>query len=215
MTISLFSQVLNGDNFPVRDNESLFRQDLRRASLLNIVPNLTETGQYLGVQVSSSHILTNSGEQQLIPGVRASIYPNPGYNIWAQFQDWPGETPNFSVGTGIQIELPGENQTRRQAIGLAWNKVYTSDYSQRDISFHGLYAYSNGKLNLGVIALIDFHHILVDDGVGFQDYDDTIYLGTPYISWNIIEQARFSLSIPYNVTGPGLVIGFELLLGNR
>ncbi len=216
LTISLYPQELAADNtFPIQDNENLFRQDLRRASLLNIVPNLTETGQYLGVQLSSSHIYSNSSGQQYVPGVRLSIYPNPGYNVWAQFGKWPGVTPTFSVGTGIQVEIPAAEQSRRQAIGLAWNEVYASDYSQRDISVHGLYGYSSGRLNFGIIAIIDLHHILVDDVTGFLDYDESIYLAVPYISWIFREQARFSLSIPYNVTGPGLTLGVEFLLAGR
>ena len=215
MSISLFSQLLADDNFPVLNNETDFCQDLKRASLVNTVPNLTETGQYLGVQLSSSHIYSNSGRQQVVPGIRLSIYPNPGYNLWAQFGNWPGETPAFSVGTGIQIEMSPENQDRREAIGLAWNEVYTSDYRQRDISVHGLYGYSNGQLNLGIIALIDLHHILVADEIGYSDYDETIYLAIPYISWMFWQQLRFSLSMPYNSTGPGLALGLEFLVGDR
>ncbi len=108
-----------------------------------------------------------------------------------------------------------ENVHRRQAIGISWNSIFDDGYIQRDISIHGLYGYASKKLNLGIMALIDLHHLVIENDNGIPDYDETILLGVPYISWLILEELRVSLMIPYNSTGPGIVLGSELLIGKR
>ena len=212
----LFSLHLSaGDGFPLWDNANLFKQDLKRATLVTNLPNMTEADHFFSVQLSGSQIYTNSGSSQRIPGARLSIFPNPGYNLWVQFARWPGSNPNFSVGTGLQVEFEGEDLKRRQAIGISWNSIFDDGYMQRDISIHGLYGYAAGKLNLGIIALIDMHHLVVENDHEIPDYDEMIMLGIPYIGWLISEQVRVSIMVPYNSTGPGIVLGSELLIGKR
>jgi len=214
--IVLFSLPLSaGDDFPVWDDASLFKQDLKHAALVANLPNITEADYFIGVQLSGSQIHTNSGSNQHMPGARLSLYPNPGYSLWVQFARWPGSNPNFSVGTGLQVEFKAEDIKRRQAIGISWNSIFDDGYVQRDISVHGLYGYASNKLNLGIMAVIDMHHLVVENGNGIPDYDETILMGVPYISWLLTEQLRVSLMVPYNSTGPGLVLGSELLIGKR
>ncbi len=204
-----------GDNFPAWENNNLFRQDLKRSTLVTNTPNITGADHFIGVQFAGAQIYSNSGSYQRMPGVRLSLYPNPGYNLWVQFASWPGSGPNFSVGTGLQVDFKGDDLRRRQAIGISWNSVFDDGYEQRDISLHGLYSYASGKLNMGFMALIDLHHLVVDDNTGFPDYDETIVLGIPYISWLVKENVRVSFMVPSNSTGPGIVIGSEILIGKR
>jgi hypothetical protein len=204
-----------GDDFPVWDNVNLFQQDLKRSTLVTNTPNITGADHFIGVQISGSQIYTNSSSFHRMPGVRLSLYPNPGYNLWVQFARWPGSNPNFSVGTGIQVEFKGDDLRRRQAIGISWNSIFNDGYVQRDVSIHGLYGYAFKKLNLGFMALIDLHHLVVEDDSGFPDYDETILLGVPYISWLVKENVRMSLMVPYNSSGPGIVFGSEILIGKR
>jgi len=215
LLISFSQHLSGGDGFPIWDNANLFKQDLKRASLLTNLPNLTETDHFLGVQISGGQIHTNSGSSQQMPAGRLSIYPNPDYNVWVQFARWPGSNPNFSVGTGLQVEFKGENLQRRQAVGIAWNTIFDDGYTQRDITIHGLYGFTWDKLNLGLIAIIDLHHLVVEDGNGIPDYDETILVGVPYISWLIKNAFKVSIKVPYNSTGPGIVVGSELLIGKR
>ncbi len=216
ISILVFSSSLHaGSGFPTWDYANLFKQDLRRATLVTNLPNLTESDHFIGVQLSGSQIFSNSGTYQRMPAARLSMYPNPGYNLWVQFARWPGSDPNFSVGTGLQVEFKGEDIQRRQAIGISWNSIYDEGYTQRDISIHGLYAYNIKRFNLGLIAMIDLHHLVVEDGNGIPDYDETIYIAIPYISWLFTETLRVSIMMPYNSTGPGLVLGSEWLIGKR
>ncbi|NQT61575.1 MAG: hypothetical protein HQ556_01330 [Candidatus Marinimicrobia bacterium] len=215
LILSFSSHLCAGDGFPAWDRTNLFKQDLRRATLVTNMPNITESDHFIGVQFTGSQIFSNSGSYQRMPAARLSMYPNPGYNLWVQFARWPGSNPNFSVGTGLQVEFKGEDLQRRQAIGISWNSIFDDGYIQRDISLHGLYAYDFKKLNLGVITIIDLHHLVVEDGNGIPDYDETILLAVPYISWLIKETFRVSVMVPYNSTGPGLVLGSELLIGKR
>jgi hypothetical protein len=214
--VALFSlRLVAGDGFPLWDNANLLQQDLKRATLVNNLPNITEADHYIGVQYSSSLFHSNSGESHLLPGARVSVYPNPGYNVWAQFAQWPGSEPNFAVGTGIQVELASENPTRRQAMGISWNEIYGDGYIQRDISVHGLYGFASEKLNLGLMAIIDLQHLVIDNDRGVPDYNGTILLAVPYISWLWKEQLRISMMMPYNSTGPAVVLSGEFLLGKR
>ena len=215
LIVLLSSQLSAGDGFPVWDNANLFKQDLKRATLVTNLPNITGSDHFIGVRFTGSHIVSNSGSSQRMPAARLSMYPNPGYNLWVQFGRWPGSNPNFSVGTGLQVEFKGEDLQRRQAIGISWNSIFDDGYMQRDISIHGLYAYASKKLNLGVIAIIDLHHLIVEDGNGIPDYDETILLAVPYISWLVKETFRVSVMVPYNSTGPGIALGSELLIGKR
>jgi len=204
-----------GDNFPVWDHAGLFKQDLKRASLVTNLPNITDADHFIGLQASASQIYSNSGTYQRMPGVRLSLYPNPGYNLWAQFAPWPGSQPNFSVGIGLQVEFTGEDLQRRKAMGVSWNSIFDDGYVQRDVAIHGLYGLTSGKLNYGLIAVIDFQHLVVEDGHGVPDYDETILIAVPYIDTLVNKVWRVSFMVPYNSTGPGIVIGSELLIGKR
>lgn len=215
LSVLLYSQLIAGGGFPAWDYANLFKQDLKRATLVTNLPNITESDHFIGVQLTGSQIYSNSGSAQRMPAARFSMYPNPGYNLWVQFARWPGSNPNFSVGTGLQIQFEGEDPQRRQALGISWNSIFDDGYIQRDISIHGLYAYALKKLNLGVIGIVDLHHLVVEDGNGIPDYDETIFLAVPYIGWLVKETIRVSIMVPYNSTGPGLVLGSELLIGKR
>jgi len=203
------------DDFPDWGSRASFKQDLKRSSLLVNLPNLTDSDHFLGVQMSGGVISTSSGGLQLLPAARLSLFPNPDYNLWVQFGSWSGNETNFSVGTGIQIEFNGENARRRQAIGLSWNSAYAEDYSQRDIAVHGLLGYHWNGFNLGLIALYDFHHLIVTDGLGIPDYDESIWMGVPYITWMLNESFKTFVNIPINSTGPGIAVGCELLIRKR
>ena len=215
LSVMLNSQLMAGGGFPAWDYANLFKQDLKRATLVTNLPNITENDHFFGVQLTGSQIHSNSGSAQRMPAARFSMYPNPGYNLWVQFARWPGSNPNFSVGTGIQVEFKGDDHQRRQAIGISWNSIFDDGYVQRDIAIHGLYAYTSKKLIVGVIGIIDMHHLVVEDGNGIPDYDETIYLAVPYVGWLVNETFRVSVMVPYNSTGPGLVLGGELLIGKR
>ena len=204
-----------GDGFPIWDNPVRFKQDLRRTTLATNLPNITETGHTLGVQLKVASIFANSDETLAVPGGRLTIYPNPGYNIWVQLSSWPGSTPSFGVGTGIQVEFQGDNPKRRQAVGLTWNEIHADGYAQRDISFHGLYGFSSKELSAGIIFVVDLHHVIVENGNGIPDYDETIYIAVPYISWLWKESFRMSMMLPLNSTGPGLILGGEFMIGKR
>jgi len=207
--------LIAGDNFPSWEHAGLFKQDLRRSTLVTNLPNILEADHFFGLQLSGSQIYSNSGTYQRMPGVRLSIYPNPGYNIWMQFARWPGSDPNFSVGTGLQVEFSGSDLDRRKAIGISWNSIFDEGYVQRDITAHGLYSMVTNSLNFGLMVLIDMHHLIVENGNGIPDYDRTILLGSPYISWLATPELRLSLLIPYNSTGPGVVINGEYMIGKR
>ncbi len=217
--ISLFvllnAHLIAGGGFPAWGNVNLFKQDLKRATLVTNLPNITDSDHFIGVQLSGSQIHSNSGSSQRMPAARFSMYPNTGYNLWVQFARWPGSNPNFSIGTGLQVEFTGQDPQRRQAVGISWNAIFDDGYNQRDISVHGLYAYAWKKLSMGVIAIIDMHHLVVENATGIPDYDESIYLAVPYLSWMVKKTFKVSVMVPYNSTGPGLVLGSELLIGKR
>jgi len=204
-----------GGGFPAWDHSQVFKQDLRRSTLATNLPNVTEADHFLGAELSGARIYSNSGSYQYIPAGRVSLYPNPDYNLWVQFARWPGSDPNYAVGTGVQVAFKGEATTRRQAIGISWHSIFAQAYMQRDISVHGLYGTTWGGFNLGLIAMYDIHHILVEDGNGIPDYDESIFIAVPYISRVIGESFRFTLKLPYNSTGFGLALGGEFLIRKR
>lgn len=201
--------------FPNWDTASTFSKSLRSAALISSLPNTAGEDYYLGLRTSTDMILTDSDGPYLSPNARLSIYPNPGYNLWAQFGYWPSDRPAFSVGTGIHVELPSENQKINQGIGMSWNTVYGEDYSQRDISAHVLYGYSLGSFDFGLSAILDVHHILVEDSRGIPDYDETILQAVPYISWMLFDQSKLSLSLPLDAKGAALSFAYEYLLEKR
>ncbi len=190
---------------------TVLQKDLRSAALIANLPNRTGGDYYLGVSVATSGM----SNATLIPGIRMSIYPNSGYSLWTQFAKWPDVNPNFSVGTGIQVEFPAGNSAIRQAIGLSWNKIYGDAYSQRDISAHGLYGWDKGTLGYGLMASLDMHHVLIDNKSGFVDYDETFIQTIPYITWMVTEQTKLSLAIPLDVEGAALDMSCEILFGKR
>ncbi len=201
--------------FPAWDTFSDFKNDIARASLISNLPNLTEAGHYIGVQTSSSLFKSNSGQTQVVPSARMSVYPNPGYSLWAQLSQWPGAYPNFGVGVGLQVEFQADNPDKRQAIGVSWNEIHALGYAQRDVSVHGLYGHSFSKVNLGLIAIIDMHRVLVDKGIGFSSFDRTIYTAVPFVSYNFTKQFRTSTSFTTNSAGVGVSISVELFMGPR
>jgi hypothetical protein len=215
LSILIHSQLVAGEGFPAWGSSNGFKDDLRRASLVANLPNITESDHFIGLQLTGSQIYSTTSSTQNIPAARFSIYPNPSYNLWVQFGRWPGSNPSFSVGTGIQTEFDGEDPQRRQAVGVSWNSIFNDGYMQRDISVHGLYAYTFAKLSLGIIALLDMHHLIVEDGNGIPDYDETIYAAVPYMGFMLKETFRLSVMLPYNSSGPGLVLGAELLIRKR
>lgn len=204
-----------GDGFPAWDNPNLFKQDLRRATLATNLPNITEADHFLGAELSGAQIYSNAGDYQHIPAGRLSIYPNPDYNLWVQFARWPGSAPNFSVGTGIQVAFQGDDLSRRQAIGVSWNTIFDEGYVQRDIALHGLYGTKWKKMDIGIVAMYDIHHVLVENGNGIPDYDASIFLAMPFIARVIGDSFRLIMKIPYNTTGPGLVLRGEILIRKR
>ena len=215
LCVSISSHVVAGDGFPAWGGANLFKQDLEASTLVTNLPNITDSDHFIGVQLMGSQFYSNSGSAQRMPAARFTVYPNPGYNVWVQFARWPGSNPNFSVGTGLQVEFKSEDPQQRQAVGISWNSIFDDGYIQRDISIHGLYAHAWKKLNVGIIGMVDLHHLVVEDGNGIPDYDKTIYLVVPYIDWLVKETFRVSLMVPYNSTGPGIVVGSELLIGKR
>ncbi len=209
------SNLVADDSFPNWTSEDLFRADLRTSALIANLPNMTEESHYLGISSKLSRIQRTSDFTYYIPTVRMSVYPNPGYNLWAQFSKWPGEQANFSVGTGIQVEFPGENDQRRKAIGASWNEIYAEDYTQRDISVHGLFGLKHNNLSYGLMAIIDLHHVLVDDSRGIADYDKTGTQLVPYANWMFRDQVKVSVAIPLDASNAALTVGLEYHLGMR
>ena len=203
------------ESFPNWESAETFKQDLRASALVANLPNMTEESHYLGISSSLNRVSSNLDETYMIPSARISIYPNPGYNIWTQFSKWPGDRPRFSVGTGVQVEFPSENPIQRRAIGLSWNEVSTEDYLQRDISIHGLFSWSKNTLNYGCMAIIDLHHVLIEDQFGIPDYDKTLYQVVPYVNWMVKEQLKLTMALPIDAAGGTLSIGAEYHIGKR
>lgn len=201
--------------FPDWESSQTFKKDLKRSSLLVNLPNLTDADHFVGLQMSGAGVSSSNGDLQIMPAARLSVFPNPDYNLWAQFGSWTGNETNFSVGTGIQVEFNGDSAKRRQAIGLAWNSVFAENYSQRDITVHGLIGYHWNGFDLGLIALYDIHHLIITDGLGISDYDESIWMGIPYIIWMLNDNLKTFAKIPINPTGAGIAIGCELLIRKR
>ena len=151
----------------------------------------------------------------LLPSARLAIYPNPDYSLWLHMAVEPTTLPQFSVGTGIQIQLPVENRNRREAVGLAWNQVSAADYLQRDITLHGLYGYTGPRLDAGFILLMDLHHVLVENESGMADYDATNWQAASYISWMLQKTLRSGLVLALDQSGAGLTITFEYFMAKR
>ncbi len=208
--------ILNAkSDYPNWHDTSTFQTGLRSAALISNLPNAGGEDHYLGLSTSINLIPNGSDGAYYTPAARFSIYPNPGYNLWAQFAHWPADNPSFSVGTGIQVEFPGENQETMQGIGISWNTIYGDAYNQRDISVHALYGFSRGSLDFGLIAMLDMHHILIENSRGIPDYDETLLQAVPYISWMLLDQAKLSFSLPLDVEGPALSIAYEYLIDRR
>ncbi|MEA3286738.1 MAG: hypothetical protein U9Q77_05120 [Candidatus Marinimicrobia bacterium] len=217
MLSSFLTVVVNlaGSDFPNWQDQSSFQTDLRAAARVTNIPNPGNTDYYLGLQASLASIRLDRDESATVPSARLSIYPNPGYNLWAQFAQWPGDYPAFSVATGVQVEFPADQRSIRQAIGLGWSEVIGKAYTQRDISVYALYGRSQETFNYGLMAIVDMHHVLVENGNGIPDYDKTNYLALPYISWLFLDQSRVSLYLPIDANGLALDLSCEWLLGSR
>ncbi len=215
VTLICFAVSAYASDFPQWMDQSTFSSDLRAAARISNLPNPGGGEHYLGLTSSLAMVSAESGENIVIPGVRIAIYPNPGYNLWTRFARWPGSEPVFSVGTGIQVEFPGEQQAVRQAIGLTWNKVFGNGYTQRDISAHALYGRSNRSFDYGLIAILDLHHIIVEGNHEIADYNETIFKAVPYISWMVMSQSKLTLNLPLDSQGLALELSFEWVLGPR
>ena len=60
LILSLSSPLCAGDGFPAWDYANLFKQDLKRATLVTNLPNITESDHFIGVQFTGSQIFSNS-----------------------------------------------------------------------------------------------------------------------------------------------------------
>lgn len=209
------TQLYAGNNFPNSIDYESFKIDLRKSALISNLPNNRGTDYYVGVSGLIGMINSHSGDYQTIPGLRVSIYPNPGYNLWAQFAQWSGDRPNFSVGTGVQVAFQGENLRNGQSLGTSWNKIYGSGYSQRDISIHGIYTRFSDPLDFGLMVIYNTLHVLVDNITGFQSYDETQMMIVPYISWILTAPMKVSLQAPMGKSGIALTVDMEWLIGKR
>ena len=215
LLLLLASFIWGGDNFPDWGDELNFRSDLRKSALITNLPNPTGEDYFIGFRAAVGGFYSESSETQTMPGARISIYPSPGYNIWTQFSKWSGEQPAFSVGTGVQVEFPAEDIRTRQAIGLTWNEVYGTQYTQRDISVHALLGRSGKSLGYGVIAVFNMQHTLVESGHDVTNFDESFIQGVPYINWMFGKTTRVSLKLPVDVEGVALDVSFEWLWGKR
>ncbi|MCF7824262.1 MAG: hypothetical protein K9N35_08835 [Candidatus Marinimicrobia bacterium] len=185
------------------------------SSFIANLPNKQGSDYYIGIQASASSFSSASPEQIIIPGFRLSIYPNPEYNLWAQMGKWPGSQPEFSVGTGIQVSFPGENTQYGQTLGATWNKIFGTDYSQRDISIHGIYTRYSSPWDFGLMAIYTMHHVLVENAANFQDFDRTQLFLVPYFSWTFGDVMRLTASVPFNTQGAALSADIEWFVGQR
>jgi len=208
-------QLVSGGNFPATTDLASFKADLYQSALISNIPNTPGSDSYTGVNAAFSGFRSVTGDYYFIPAVRLSVYPNPGYNLWAQFAAWPEGQAGFSVGTGIQVTFQGENLRNGQALGISWNTIYGNGYSQRDISVHGLLTRFAGPAAFGVMAVYNMHHVLVTDINGFRSYDETIVVMIPYISWTVSEVIRVSLNSPLGTKGAAFSAAIEWLIGKR
>lgn len=203
------------DPFPDFGSVASFQSDLKSAALISNIPSLSGADHFLGLRSTLSILGGGADINSIIPGARLSIYPNPGYNIWAQVAKWNATIPSFSVGTGIQIQFPADNPNVNRAIGLGWNKVYGGSYIQRDISVHALYGRAHKTFDFGFIAVLDMHHVLIDDDKGIADYDKSINQIIPYVSWMVMDLTRISLSVPFDSKGTAIDFNCEFRFGKR
>ncbi len=213
--LASLTSILAGTDFPEWQDRSRFQADLRAAARVTNIPNHGGGDHFLGLSLSLALFPSGSGENIMVPAARVSLYPNPGYNLWVQFAQWPGDRPAFSVATGIQIEFPAEQRAIRQGLGLSWSEIIGNAYIQRDISAHALYGRSGKSLHYGLMLTLDLQHVIVEDGHGIPDYDETIFQALPYISWMLFETSKVSLSIPMDKDGFALDLSYEWLFGKR
>jgi len=209
------NSALRATAFPDLSTLTTFQHDLRRSALITNLPNLPDRDQFIGIGLSLNGLQTGAGRLYTIPSVKLCIYPNPGYSLWARFAYEPAELPRFSVGTGIQVQVPADDPQRRQAVGVSWNQMNTVAYQQRDISLHGLYAYSGVRVELGLMLLIDLQHVLVVDDQGLPDYDATLWQAAPYIGWMLHDNLRTVLHLAFDASNTALQINLEYFLGVR
>ena|GEM_PF-320050 len=209
------SFLYSGNDFPTRGELDSFKKDLSRIAMISNVANTQGTDYYIGVSSSFAGMNSVTEGIQMLPALRLSIYPNPGYNIWAQFASLASDKPTFSVGTGIQVAFQGENLRNGQALGVSWNKIYGDGYNQRDISVHGMLTRFSTRLDFGLMAVYDMHHVLIESVSNFKSYDETILSMIPYIKWTANEPFLVSASVPVAANGVSIQLDFEYLLGKR
>ncbi len=213
---SIFGIVVAGENeYPNWQDTLTFHSDLRTSALITNPPNLTSEDYFIGIQGATALFYETSGELQMVPGLRLSIYPSPNYNIWVDFSTWSADLPTFSAGTGIQVEFPGENIHMRKAISLSWNELNANRYTQRDISASALIALTGKNLHYGLITSYDLHHVLVENGWGIPDYDKSYIQLLPYISRIIGETMRMTIQIPIDKEAVTYLFRWEWFLGKR
>ncbi len=203
------------NSFPAWQDATSFLTDLRGAALISNLPNTTSEDYYIGLSTASAGFRAVSGNQQFIPSARVSIYPSPGYNLWAQFSKWPGEDPAFSVGTGVQVEFQAENIHIRQAIGLTWNELHGDQFIQRDISPHALYGWAGQSFQYGCMAIINMQHVLTESGSGISNYDESFVQVVPYINWMFTDRIKVSIRAPLDKESMAWDMSCEWFWGKR
>ncbi|MCF7808613.1 MAG: hypothetical protein K9M49_06990 [Candidatus Marinimicrobia bacterium] len=209
------AQMIMASDFPVINDQDSFESDLHSAALINQLPNLKGGDHYLGLKISTLAINSPNGQFVPVPEVRLSIYPNPGYNMWANFAKWPGDSPTFSYGTGVQVAFYGENVQSEQAIGFTWSMITGEWYQQRDIKIHGMFSRVLDKWEYGLIALLDLHHVIAEKNLGVNSYDGTIMQIAPYIKLMNWDAYNLSLMVPLSKDGGAISLSLEHFLGKR
>ncbi|NQV16346.1 hypothetical protein HQ531_12870 [bacterium] len=204
-----------GESFPDFETQASLISDLKTAALIANLPPVNGADHYLGFRAALGILNTTSNGSYAVPGVRMSIYPNPGYNMWFQIAKWSDDSPGFSVGTGLQMQFPGDNLNTNRAIGLGWNKVYGNAYTQRDIKVHALYSRSYKTVDVGAMALMDLHHILIDDEQAIPDYNKSINQIVPFVSWMVMDLTKCSLSLPFDSKTLAIDFNCEIRFGKR
>lgn len=202
-------------SFPNPSHSSPFKAEARTLSRSNNLPNIFARDEYLGLKISHSTLVDQLEAYHSIYSMRASLYPNTGYNLWLQLSQWSGHTPHFAVSTGIQIEYPKSNSFLRRAIGLGWTEVYAEIHTQRDIQIFGILGRSTDRFELGITGALTLHHILVDDGHGIPDYDETFLRFIPYIGMMTFSGQYFQILVPTDKQGAILNLAYEIHLGSR
>jgi hypothetical protein len=206
---------LRADNFPDTISPTVFKAEVRALSRHNNLPNFDAEDDFLGLRWSSSVIADQNQDRHLVQGIRAILYPNTGYNVWVQLSEWPGDTPHFAVSTGLQYEFPGKNPRFRRAIGLGWSEGYGSIHTQRDIQAYAFLGRSSKRFELGITGALTMQHVLVEDGNGIPDYDETFLRLMPYIGAMIFGNHFVQLVLPYDNKGAVLNLSYEIQLGAR